>query len=269
MKKIFFIIFIFLFNCGFKNILNDYKESFGYINSYYQLKPMFSILNNKEFLGINIELINELLKEYKILKASSHIIKHNNNETILITSNHVCEDLFDEFKFIDLETTLKENLINSNLISSDMLNLYTFTIENYVTDFYGNSHKLISKNKINIKNDLCEIRSKNTWGKKIQIEQTECNWGDEILNISVSSGYYFPNAVPIRSGFFLGETLNPISNEDNVNVYTIKIHQGASGSIVFNKQGKVCGNINFTSKESDISFGASNKQLLEFINSID
>lgn len=270
MKKLLFLFLVFFLNCGFKNSLNDYKESFGYINSFYQLKPIFSVLQNNNSLGYEIDLINELLKEYKLIKATSYIVKHKENQTILITSNHVCDDLFsNENNFVDLLSNIKQNLISSNLMSESSFNLYSFSIEYSVTDFFGNDHKIISKNKKDILSDLCEIKTNDIWGKNILVEETECDWGDEVFNISVSAGYYFANAVPIRKGFYLGEVLNPINSINTVSVYTLQIQQGASGSIVFNSNGKVCGNINFTSKSSDISFGATNKQLFKFINSID
>jgi len=268
MKKIFLILFIFLFNCGFKsNILYNVKDSFGYINLYFQIKPILSILDNSGYYGQNIVLINDLLKKFILIKASSHIIKHKDDTTILITSNHVCDDLFNKSEFSSQLQVIKENLIISNLITQSTLNLFEFEIIHEIKDFYGKSYQIISKNKKDINNDLCEIRTSYKWGKSLNITNHECEWGDEIFNVSVSAGYYFENAVPIRTGYFLGKVKNEL-NDNTINSYSLNIQQGASGSLVFNKKGNICGNINLASKNADISFGATNKALNEFIKDI-
>ena len=264
MKKLFCIFLIFLFNCSFKinEIQNKIKDSFGYIYSYIQLVPVYSIINNDGFYGENISSINELLKDYKLVKGSSHIVK-NYNKTLLITSNHVCDELFNVNQFDDFKEIIKKNLIQQGLIDFEVLKLFDFKIIYEVKDFYGKSFKISKREKSDKINDLCLISSKVIFGQPVDVNLHKCNWGDEILNISVSNGLYFENAVPIRTGYYSGI----IKHESiDVNLYSLKIDSGASGSFVFNKNGDVCGNINFIIKGSDLSFGATNKSILDFLN---
>ena len=47
-------------------------------------------------------------------------------------------------------------------------------------------------------------------------------------------------------------------------MYSMPILPGGSGSAVFNKQGKVCGNINFAMSKPGISYGAPAKVIQDF-----
>ena len=78
--------------------------------------------------------------------------------------------------------------------------------------------------------------------------------------MSSSAGYYYPNAVPIRQGFMNGIVKNQEINGKifkDVNLYTLSVQPGASGSAVFNKEGEVCGTINIAYTRVDLSSGAS------------
>lgn len=264
MRKLFFIFFIFLFNCSFKinEISNNIKNSFGYVNSYFQLIPVYSVLDVSGFYGENIQSINEILKQYKLVKGSSHIVK-NYNKTLLITSNHVCDELFNDQQFNEFKEVIIKNLLEQNLINIKTLNLFNIQIIHEVKDFYGNSFTISKKEKTDIINDLCLISSKSIFGQPITINKHKCKWGDEIINISVSNGLYFENAMPIRTGYYSGITKH---ESINVNLYSLKLDSGASGSLVFNKNGDVCGNINFIIKNSDLSFGATNQSIVNFLD---
>ena len=49
------------------------------------------------------------------------------------------------------------------------------------------------------------------------------------------------------------------------NLYTILSLPGSSGSGVYNSQGTICGNINISFSKSDMSLGATRKNILEFL----
>jgi S1-C subfamily serine protease len=93
-----------------------------------------------------------------------------------------------------------------------------------------------------------------------------CTYTDG-FNISASGGFYLPKSTPLRTGF-INNKADKVMVEgaefENVNVYTIQVSPGASGSAVFNESGEVCGNINIAYEKLQISFGASSETITEF-----
>ena len=49
------------------------------------------------------------------------------------------------------------------------------------------------------------------------------------------------------------------------NIYTLHARSGASGSAVFNAEGKVCGNISHTASDLDVCYGSSVTDLKDFL----
>ena len=119
---------------------------------------------------------------------------------------------------------------------------------------------------------MCVLETYNIWGEVSQLSKNDCEYGEQIYNISASGGLYSPYAVPIRSGLFSGEYMDNSFKNKKIsilnNMYTVLSLPGSSGSGVYNSKGEICGNINISYRRSDISFGATRKQIINFLSSI-
>ena len=56
--------------------------------------------------------------------------------------------------------------------------------------------------------DLCIITSNNIIGTPVTFNEDNCNYGEEVINVSASDGNYFPSAVPFHIGAYSGTIKN-------------------------------------------------------------
>jgi V8-like Glu-specific endopeptidase len=85
--------------------------------------------------------------------------------------------------------------------------------------------------------------------------------------MSSTGGYYHEGAVSLREGF-INNRAKKLEIEGKVfkdiNIYTLIVKPGSSGSAVFNVKGEVCGSINISFIRVDLSAGASYSDLNRF-----
>lgn len=272
----YFIILISLLILGFVPVA-EMKNSFGHIKAYYVLEKIQIASGYFEEFDTFLIDLNLQLEEIPYMKASSFVLMHNNNETFLSTSEHVCEELKDfvtnkKFKILGKKLLNSLSINKFGMFSPKSLSLYTITPKIFIYDFEGNKY-LFKDVIISIpKKDMCVLKTNKVWGKPVKLARSAC-LQEPIFNMSSSAGYYYPNAVPIRQGFMNGIVKNQEINGKifkDVNLYTLSVQPGASGSAVFNKEGEVCGTINIAYVKVDLSSGASLadlKHLFDRINS--
>ena len=223
--------------------------------------------------NLNVSFINT-----PMIVGSSFIFNHVNNKTRILTSDHVCLGIKSYLRFDEMLVSSKNELLetfskNKNYNYLDIVQLksnYDLTSVVSLFDFNGNKYEGITINKQDKAKDLCVITSNNIIGTPVVFSEDNCSYGEEVVNVSASDGNYFPSAVPFHIGAYSGTIKNKrfelFGKNEEVSLYTLDIDQGASGSGVFSKKTKkLCGNINATMKNSNLSIGSSNNAILEFI----
>ena len=273
MKKLLLVTLLFLF--GFDHI-KTMQDSFGMISAYYTIEQKEQTMScencTDELINyFKLLIINNQLEKSPYIKASSFVIHRRNSKTYVMTSNHVCKSikqfLSKESKFNVIGNKLMDNMIKEGFFANkEVGNLYEIKPHASIIDFTGKSIKIEKIVKTSAEKDLCILQTNKSWGVKIQFANADCYY-EEIFNLSASGGYYMPNALPLRRGIFnsiaSSETVGEKVFKD-INLYTLNVLPGASGSAVFNNQGKVCGNINISYPKLGISFGASRNDLIAF-----
>ena len=228
----------------------------------------------------DLEVLSILNKEFKknpYIKASAFVLKHTEHNTLISTSYHVCKSIKDfqtEKKFRDLGDKLMENTLNSNLfLNTEISKMYSLRPKSSVLEFNGTLHNIKSIVYENKENDICFIETQDVWGEKVLFSKSKCYY-EKVFNMSASGGFYKPNSVVLREGY-VNSTVDETTVDENVYkdhlLYTLYVLPGASGSGVFNKHGKLCGNINISYAKIGVSFGASSEiiqhLLKDFLNS--
>ena len=243
------------------------KDSFGMIQVGVKIIPVNKA--NVDTLSFNI--MNNII-DGPFLRASAFVVSHEKEETHLITSEHVCAEIV-SFKLPKRFEKVKNSIMSaaeiSDLFSVKYINNVLEVVPDiYVKDFYGNIYVFDQILKTDKKSDLCKFSTKKVWGKKSIISKEDCLYGEKVYNVSSSGGFYSKNSVPIREGLFSGvflDTDKESYEKVKRNLYTILSLPGSSGSGVYNSQGTICGNINISFSKSDMSLGATRKNILEFL----
>lgn len=259
---------------GFAHV-ETLKDTFGHIKSFYKIKSIDKDLCVGCYGSFEeVEKIYRLNKKFHSVpyaSASAFIVGHSNDKTILMTSGHVCEEL-KEFTTNEKFKALGDQVYNFMTSHNEALSSNTFKDNYYIKSeivvysFYGDEHIINEIIAIDKEHDMCLVSSNSVWGKKIKFAEKNCEY-EEVYNMSSSGGHYYPNAVPLRKGIINGIIDVQEYGErvyKNVNLYTLNVKQGASGSAVFNTAGKVCGSINISYLKLDLSSGASRTNLIDF-----
>mgnify|MGYP001204143082 CR=1 FL=1 len=241
------------------------KNSFGMIQVGVKVVPIDP--ENVDLLAISI--MNNII-DSPFMRASSFIVKHKKEKTIHLTSEHVCTEIL-KFQKPEKFKSIKDSVISaaiiSDLFSNTKLEDQINVIPNiYVKDFFGNKYSFDKVIKTDNKSDLCKFTTHTKWGNKSEINELDCSYGERVYNIASSGGFYSKNSVPFREGNFSGIYLEKENNEKiKRNLYTIESLPGSSGSGVYSKNGKLCGNINISYSKSNLSLGATRIDLIEFL----
>lgn len=274
MKKIFIItlLIVISFNNSYsKPPVEDMKSSFGLIQMNLKIFP----LPDANVDPIKINTINNII-DSPLLRASSFVVKHKKETTIILTSEHVCSEIMDSnnkksiAEFIELLSKYTDFTELFILDKSKQSKIIIKPIV-FVKDFYGNKYSIISINNLDKIADICLVETESVWGQVSKVSQKDCLYGEKIYNISSSGGIYSPKSIPFRSGYFSGIHVDEKNIEQNIskenNLYTLQALPGSSGSGVYNSRGEICGNINISYKRSDVSFGATRKSIVNLLNS--
>lgn len=248
--------------------VTEMQKSYGHIQANYVLEKIQIASGYYEELDEVLIDVNLQLSEMPYIKASSFVMLHHKNNTYLSTSQHVCSELKDFItneKFKKLGKKLLESMSEASFSIFDQVNLeyYVITPKVFIYDFYGKKHVLKDIIVSIPEKDMCVIRTEELWGSPVKLSEAQCKY-EAIFNMSSSGGYYYPNSAPIRQGFInnVVKTLD-IDNKifTDVNLYTLQVKPGASGSAVFNSKGEVCGTINIAYVKVDLSSGNSLEDL--------
>jgi S1-C subfamily serine protease len=266
MKKLFiFITSIIMF--GFNHV-EKVQDSFGFIRAHYFIKQKEICIDCNHTLDFNEDTINKDFMSMTFIKASSFVIKRFKNKTHVLTSNHVCKAIREFYTFSGTKTNnyISNRIKDAVLESKEVRERYEIKPTVSITTFDGLVYKdleILSESK---KHDICLINVPSSFGTPVVMAKDNCTYTDG-FNISASGGFYLPKSTPLRTGF-INNKADKVMVEgaefENVNVYTIQVSPGASGSAVFNESGEVCGNINIAYEKLQISFGASSETITEF-----
>ena len=269
------LVFLLFLLYGFIPV-DTLQNTFGYIKGYYQIKTKsyddcIECYSSPDDL-MRINKINKQLSNMSYVMASAFIVMHKDKETFLMTSGHVCAELksfISDIKFKKFSLELQDVILKREGLFEDskLFNLYFVDTEVVVYSYKGEKYKLKSIKAIDEKKDMCIINTESNWGEKVNFAKDDCIYED-VFNMSSSGGYYYPNAVPIRRGIINKVVASQKFNDrvfENVNLYTLNVKPGASGSAVFNKKGEVCGSVNISYSNLDLSSGASRKDLIDFL----
>ena len=241
------------------------KNSFGMIQVGVKIVPISDEVT--DLLAISI--MNNII-DSPFMRASSFIFRHEKEKTFHITSGHVCSEII-KFRKHKKFNSIREAVMSAAIVSEmfnnkkleDQINVIPIV---YVKDFFGNKYTFDKKIKINEEADLCKFTTLKKWGVKSSINKKECMYGERVYNISASGGFYSENAVPFREGNFSGVYFDTDNNKKvKRNLYTIESLPGSSGSGVYNINGDLCGNINISYSKSNLSLGATRKNILNFL----
>ena len=296
MKKIFstLLLIISLTQC-FNAFSNDesfkskdeikIQKHFVFLTVHLKLKEKSyeSCLKEKSCITItdvsnHVKKLNKSFINTPMIVGSSFVFKHDNNKTRILTSDHVCLGIKSYLRFDEMLVNSKNELLEtfgksksySYLDITQLKSNYDLKSVVSLFDFNGNKYEGIEINKQDKSKDLCVITSNNIIGMPVVFNKDNCTYGEEVINVSASDGNYFPSAVPFHIGAYSGTIKNKrfvlFGENEEVSLYTLDIDQGSSGSGVFSKKTKkLCGNINATMKNSNLSIGSSNNAILEFI----
>jgi hypothetical protein len=265
-----YILLFLAFTCCGYTPIEKMKHSYGYIYGYLKLVKKTNYIDCSscsivdDIVKQKIDNFNAKIEKIGAIKASSFVYERLEDKTNILTSEHVCKSI-NEFLSTDWDS---KSIIKDNLLKI-VASYYTFKPTVIVKTFSGSIKHIEHIIKTSKALDLCAMQIEDSWGIPVSFN-TLCKYGEEIFNISASGGFYIPNAVPYRTGWFSGMY---IVNDDstnhqsiNQNLYTLKINPGASGSAIFDKDGKVCGNINEMYTSLDLSSGAASNNIIKFLD---
>ena len=270
------VILLSMLFLGFKIPIEKIKSSYGHIQSHYVIQPKKELVCDGCFTSMEvlqeINAINEKLMSMSYVKASSFVVKKKKEATYSITSEHVCRELklfLHDSKFKNLGLDLMKSMIETNSdneIYIDIQKMYEIVPVAYVYSFSGVRHQIKEITLSDLKIDTCAIKSLGSWGSEVVFAKSGCIY-EKIFNMSSTGGYYHKGAVSIREGFINDKTetlkLEGRTFKD-VNIYTLLVKPGSSGSAVFNIKGEVCGSVNISFIRVDLSAGASYTDLKLF-----
>ena len=269
MQKLFIIILSILM-FGFNHVENA-QESFGLIRAHYYIAKKDNCTDCDLTIDVDVNTINKDFLSMTFVKSSAFIIKRFKNKTHVLTSNHVCEAIREFYTFTQTKTNsyLANRIKDAVLENEEVQRIYEIKPTVSITTFDGLVYKGLEIIQESKKHDICLIEVPTAFGRAVEIEKEDCYY-TKGFNISASGGFYIPKSTPLRSGY-----INNIADRvmvdnqvfENVNVYTIQVSPGASGSAVFNSKGKLCGNINISYEKLQLSFGASSKTISDFYHS--
>ena len=268
-----------------KNIQVPIQNHFVFLSVHLKLKRKSHLDCLKENNCVSITDTREHVKKINVsfintpmIVGSGFVFKHENSKTKILTSNHVCTGINSYLSFESVLVNSKNEILDalgknkkySYLDITQLKSNYNIISAVSIFDFYGNKYEGIDIIKQSKPKDLCIVNTNNIVATPVSLQKGNCNYGEDIINVSASDGNYFPNAVPYHIGAYSGTVTNKrfslFGKNEEVGLYTLDIDQGSSGSAVFSKKTKrLCGNINATMKKTSLSIGSTNNAIIEFV----
>ena len=269
------------FNIHEKSSIYKLQDHFVFIKTHIKLiknKECSTDCYNLFDIENETKKINNALKANPLLIGSGFVYDNNKN-TKIITASHLCDKIDNYLSyrkdFNDNKVDLLQAIVDNNSLDP-LAAIYiasNYSLDPVVTlyDFNGNTYTFKEILKQDKNKDLCSIKSNSIFGIPVKFGNANCNYGEEVINISSADGLYFPGAVPQYKGIYSGHVKNKnfkVFNEKaEISIYTINISQGSSGSAVFSKKtNKVCGIIAASMEGAKVSLGSSNNDIKQFIS---
>jgi hypothetical protein len=270
------ILFLSLLLLAFDIPIENIKSSYGHIEAYYKMQPKQELDCENCFTSMElfqeVSLINKKLMSMAYVKASSFVVKKKKTETISMTSEHVCKEIsifLKDQRFKELAKELMKTMAKSYTdeeLYTKIYKSYEIVPKAYIYSFEGVKHEIKSILLSDSNIDTCAIETLGSWGKEVTFAKGGCVY-EKIFNMSSSGGYYYKGSAALREGYVNGR-VEELSIQQRkfkeVNLYTLLVKPGASGSAVFNVKGEVCGSVNISFIKVDLSAGASFIDLNQF-----
>tara|TARA_B100000212_G_C27375883_1_gene534689 strand:- start:1235 stop:2134 length:900 start_codon:yes stop_codon:yes gene_type:complete len=287
--KNFLLTLIILISLAFNTSFSIHEKNNAYKlqDHFVFIKTHIELIKNKEcstdcynLFDIEKETkkINKALKSNPLLVGSGFVYDNNNN-TKIITASHLCDKIKNYLSYrkdfndnkVDLLQAIVDNKSLDPLAAIYIASNYRLDPVVTLYDFNGNTYTFKEILKQDKNKDLCSIKSNSVFGIPVKFSNANCDYGEEVVNISTSDGLYFPGAVPQYKGIYSGHVKNKrfrvFSEKAEISIYTIDISQGSSGSAVFSAKTKeICGIIAASLKGAKVSLGSSNNDIKKFIN---
>ena len=170
--------------------------------------------------------------EIRTSEAESELIQFSSAsgffiaENKIVTAAHFCDAL-------PIKMQMMKRLIFFERILFQIQTLGGYTMEAFVS-------------KIDKENDLCMLMvlgPTNEIDKQIiKISEHKPYHGERVYNIAAPLGIFAPGMLPVFEGFYSGTCLYPEENKkSNVDMYSIPIRGGSSGSPILNNRGELIG----------------------------
>ena len=223
-----------------KNI-NYNNKTFSMVKKYYYIEKNCQLCSSMtESFTFTIDRINSFLKNNPSTIASSFIIKKKNNLNYHLTSNHVCESLYNK-KVEEKEKAYIDSILSKSFLFYEIYR-DNFTIKSKVIleDLDKKEHKFLNIVEKKEKEDICIFNTKSNWGREVIFSDVDPVAGEFLYNITGVLGVRPEKNFIIFIGIYSG------SKNNHTFLSTIYAKPGSSGSPVFNFDGKLVGAIHTT-----------------------
>ena len=185
-----------------------------------------TILPLKSFVKLNS------IVQFETEEAESGLMKFSSAsgffvaENKIVTAAHFCDSL-----------SIKISLMKRMMLFERIL----FEVQ----AFDGNKREAIVM-RIDKDNDLCMLMvlgpTDNIDKRIIKLSNRKPYHGERIYNIAAPLGIFTPGMLPVFEGFYSGPCLYPEEgNDSRVDMYTLPIRGGSSGSPILNDDGELIG----------------------------
>lgn len=155
--------------------------------------------------------------------GSSVVVGHNNKQTYILTAAHVCGgDDISKFVYKHPSGSHVNIVVEENVTKIR------------IADYYG-KERIAEVYRIDKANDLCVLKTKETWGKPFEVSETNPVVGEKVYNVASPHKIWAPGMVLMMDGYYSGK------NSIGFYHYTIPARPGSSGSPILNSEGKIVG----------------------------
>lgn len=112
--------------------------------------------------------------------------------------------------------------------------IMTQTLSMKTIDYYGNIREAeyFSSDRFN---DVCLIRTRETWGTPVPIATSMPEIGETVYNVAAPLGIFNPGMAPMFQGSYVG------SDSAQRQYYSLPARPGSSGSAITNTRGEIIG----------------------------